>query len=67
MLLPLDVETQPGGLALVDVSEARAPRLLTRRSFTSPEDTCYCACAKGPVVYAFAAKAGRLWIFEIVG
>ena len=64
-LMPLEVH--PGGLALVDVSDARAPRLLAHRHFTGPRDTCYCACAKGRVVYAFAAKASELSAFEIVG
>ena len=64
VLLPL--ETSPGGVALVDVADARRPRLLARHMFTDVGDTCYCACAKGNIIYAFAAKANRVEMFEIV-
>jgi hypothetical protein len=61
-LLPL--EAHPGGVAVVDLTDLTTPSLIARTFFTKSSDTCYCACAHGDIIYAFAAVECSLHIFR---
>jgi hypothetical protein len=61
-LLPL--ETFPGGVGVVDVSDPHQPQLLAALKFTEDHDTVYCACAAGDIIYAFAAKACQMVVLQ---
>jgi hypothetical protein len=62
-ILPL--EDHPGGVAVLDVSEVEHPLVVARSFFTAAKDTCYCACARGEHVYAFAAVGCAMHIFHV--
>lgn len=64
-LLPL--EDHPGGVAVVDVTDPKQPTLVAQSFFTGGRDTCYCACAHGEYIYAFAANAAAMHVFRLPG
>ena len=63
-LLPL--ESHPGGFAVVSHEADGRCQLLARRVFTSADDTCYCACANGGYVYAFAVRSSTMHVFRFI-
>lgn len=54
-----------GGVAIADVRDPAAPRLLLNQSIPSTTSRAYCLATKGEYVYVFAAMAQAVYVYKL--